>query len=296
MALRAVGRVLLLWAALSWAASAFAADLMLANKTEAHEDGRPEFDVSVSLMSDYVYRGVSLSERRPSGAAAAEARWLGFYASTNVQSVALPTDPAAEVTLTGGYRWVRGGFTLDLNANYFWYPGEMLSDGMPATSYWEYAAGIEQELSGVVRPTTLKGLIAYAPNVSGTGAWGAYAEGGVAIDLPKLGDIAWTFNATAGYWRFGHVSPMLGGFALPSYANWRLGFEFTLLEHFAFDLSYWDTNLSKEDCFVFTGDTAAMPGGIPDPASNPDGLRSRLCGAALVGTFTVKFEEIKFRR
>ena len=31
------------------------------------------------------------------------------------------------------------------------------------------------------------------------------------------------------------------------------------------------------------------PGGVPDPVSNPDGLRSRLCGAAFVATLTAKF-------
>ncbi len=253
-------------------------------------------DFEVSLTSDYVYRGVSLSQRRPSAAASTEARWYGFYAGVNAQSVALPTTPSAEITLTGGYRWERGDFKLDLNANYFWYPGETLPEGTPATSYAEYAVGVEQGLSQLSLPVTLKGLVAYSPNLSGTGAWGAYVESGLEIDLPKLGDVEWTFKANAGYWRFGNVSPALGGFPLPAYTNWRVGLEFDFTDHFTFDLSYWDTNLSKENCFVFTGDTMATPGGMPDPVANPDGLRSRLCGAALVGTATVKFDDIKFRR
>jgi hypothetical protein len=36
--------------------------------------------------------------------------------------------------------------------------------------------------------------------------------------------------------------------------------------------------------------TGATPGGIPNPINNPDGLRSRLCGAALVGTVTWNFD------
>lgn len=242
-------------------------------------------------MSDYLYRGVSLSARKPSAATTVEARWHGFYGSANVQSVALPTNPVAEVTLTGGYKWEGDGFTLNLNANYFWYPGETLSEGTPPTSYWEYAVGVERELTDLPHPVTLKGLIAYAPNVSGTGAWGAYSEAGFEIKLGQLlPDVKWQFNATAGYWRFGNVSSMLGGFALPAYANWRLGLQFDFLDHLTLDVSYWDTSLSKEDCFVFTGDTMATPGGIPNPISNPDGLRSRLCGAALVGTVTWNFD------
>jgi len=286
MALRAVGWALLVCAA---ATPSLGAEPGPANGAAAKADDALLLDVDVSLMSDYIYRGVSLSTRRPSAATAVEARWHDFYVNTNVQSVALPTNPVAEVTLTGGYRWDPGIFTLDVNATYFWYPGETLLEGMPATSYAEYAASIERKFS----PVTVKGLVAYSPNVSGTGAWGAYTEGVVEIELPKFGEVEWQLNASAGYWRLGNVSPMLGGFPLPSYANWHIGLVFTFQDHLTFDLSYWDTSLSKEDCFVFTGDTTATPGGIANAASNPDGLRSRLCGAALVGTLTVKFEDIK---
>lgn len=60
-----------------------------------------------------------------------------------------------------------------------------------------------------------------------------------------------------------------------------------------FDLSYHDTNLTKEDCFVQTGDLAATPGGSVNPSSNPGGLRSGLCGRALVGTLSFEFEASK---
>jgi uncharacterized protein (TIGR02001 family) len=286
MALRAVGWALPAWAALVCGASA--ADLTLLKGADAKGDAAFGAEVDVTLMSDYIYRGVSLSARKPSAAGFVESRWHGFYVGANLQSVELPTSPIAEVTLLGGYRWERPGFTLDLNATYFWYPGETLSEGMVATSYWEYAAGVERYITDEV---TLKGLVAYSPNVSGTGAWGAYAETGVEINLPPLSDdVGWKVMANAGYWRFGNTSSMLGGFPLPAHANWRLGVEFTFEDHLFFDLSYWDTSLTREDCFVFTGDTMATPGGVANPVSNPDGLRSRLCGAALVGTLTMKFQ------
>jgi uncharacterized protein (TIGR02001 family) len=288
MALRACGEALLSCAAFVALSVAAAAD----EAADAPRDLQVEFDVS--LMSDYIYRGVSLSARKPSAATFVEGQWLGFFASTNVQNVTLPTSPAAEVTLTGGYRWETPDYKLELSANYFWYPGETLLDGMPATSYWEYAVGVERYFTGQI---TLKGLIAYSPNVFGTGAWGAYSEAGVEIGLPKLPhDIKWQLNATAGYWRFGNISPMLGGFPLPSYTNWRVGLEFNFNDHLSFDLSYWDTNLSKEDCFVFSGDTMATPGGVVNAISNPEGLRSRLCGATIVGTLSMKFDLSDFKR
>jgi hypothetical protein len=51
------------------------------------------------------------------------------------------------------------------------------------------------------------------------------------------------------------------------------------------DLRYYDTNLSKENCFVFTGDPGTTPGGSVDPVRNPEGLRSRWCSATFVAKF-----------
>jgi hypothetical protein len=69
---------------------------------------------------------------------------------------------------------------------------------------------------------------------------------------------------------------------LPAYANWNAGVTFTY-KLLNFDLRYYDTNLSRENCYVFTGDTNAVAGGVADPLRNPDGLMSRWCGAAFVG-------------
>ena len=48
------------------------------------------------------------------------------------------------------------------------------------------------------------------------------------------------------------------------------------------DLRYYGTNLSKENCFVFTGDPNARPGGRVDLVINPAGLTSNWCGATVV--------------
>ena len=85
-------------------------------------------------------------------------------------------------------------------------------------------------------------------------------------------------SGSLGYSRFGDMEEVLGGFALPSYLNWNAGATFTW-KTLSLDLRYYDTNLSKEDCYVFTGATDAVAGGTIDPLRNPEGLRSRWCGA-----------------
>jgi hypothetical protein len=97
--------------------------------------------------------------------------------------------------------------------------------------------------------------------------------------LPQ--DVGISFTGGAGYSWFGNQSQELGGFPLPAYLNWQVGVTFTR-KIFSLDLRYYDTNLSKENCFVFTGDPNARAGGSVDPVTNPEGLMSRWCSATFV--------------
>ena len=287
MAVRGV-RSPLLWAC--------AAVVALPLRTYAAEptvtNGGLEVEIEGTVASDYIYRGISLSARRPTAALQIDADWRGLYLTTNVQSVNLPTNPAAEITLSGGYRWELAKFNFDLGASYFYYPGEIATDTATKTNYWEYALDVDRELTKRIK---VSAQLAYAPDVSATGAWGAYSEAGITIDLPALDllkNVSWQLMASAGYWRFGNTSPAQGGFPLPAFANWHAGLVFTLKDNVSLDLSYYDTSLSREDCFVFTGDPLASPGGAVNLVNNPDGLRSRLCGAVFVGTLSFKFQPV----
>ena len=153
--------------------------------------------------------------------------------------------------------------------------------GDTGINYWEAIIRGDRSIGEGVR---VAGGYAYSPNVSNTGAWSQYVAAGVGYDLPGRllpQNLGVSFTTAAGYSWFGNQAPQLGGFPLPAYLNWQAGVTFT---HKAFnlDLRYYDTNLSKENCFVFTGDPNARPGGRVDPVTNPDGLVSRWCGATFV--------------
>ena len=170
---------------------------------------------------------------------------------------------------------------LDLGVIYFRYPGENPAAQSKGIDYWETAIRAETKLGESVR---VAGGFAYSPNVSNTGAWSQYVAGGFGYDVPGHllpPDIGVSFTAAAGYSWFGNQSPDLGGFPLPAYLNWQAGVTITRSK-INLDLRYHDTNLSKENCFVFTGDPNARPGGRANPVSNPEGLVSRWCGAAFV--------------
>ncbi len=79
-----------------------------------------------------------------------------------------------------------------------------------------------------------------------------------------------TLTGGAGYFWFGNQKAEFGCFPLPVYLNWNLGVTFGS-GNARFDVRYYDTNLTKENCFVYTGDPHAKPGGTVDPTTNPDG-------------------------
>jgi hypothetical protein len=76
------------------------------------------------------------------------------------------------------------------------------------------------------------------------------------------------------------------------YTNWSLGISFEY-KPFTLSFTYSDTNLTKENCFVFAGDPGGAPGGAIDAVTNPMGLRSNWCGPAFVGTLSWEFSPVK---
>ena len=233
------------------------------------------------LASDYIYRGVTLSDHGPAVGAAFEARLSQLYAGTTVATVNLPTQPVAEFTYAAGIRPKFATIDFDFGVTYFAYPGERLPGETNGINYWETVIRGDRKISEQVH---LAAGYAYSPNVSNTGAWSQYAAAGVGFDVPVQllpQDLAISFTTAAGYSWFGNQRQQLGGFPLPAYLNWQAGVTFTH-KAFNFDLRYYDTNLTKENCFVFTGDPNAQPGGRVNLVTNPDGLVSNWCGATFV--------------
>jgi uncharacterized protein (TIGR02001 family) len=239
-----------------------------------------EFSARAGFASDYIYRGTTLSDHGPAAGAAFEARFGSLYAGTTVATVTLPTQPFAEFTFAGGIRPTIATIDFDFGMTYFAYPGERLP-GDTGINYWEAVIRGDRSIGEGVR---VAGGYAYSPNVSNTGAWSQYVAAGVGYDLPGRllpQNLGVSFTTAAGYSWFGNQAPHLGGFPLPAYLNWQAGVTFTH-KSFNLDLRYYDTNLSKENCFVFTGDPNAQLGGRVDLVTNPAGLVSNWCGATIV--------------
>jgi uncharacterized protein (TIGR02001 family) len=255
-----------------------------------------EMTVDASFQSDYRYRGISLSRLGPSGSSSIELERDGFYVGGLVYTVRLPGNPVAELTGSAGVRRTIAGIDYDLWAEAYYYPAEAPPPGSGATNYWQANLKGSRKFGGF----ELIGQLGFSPTVWNSGAWGTYGSGVLNIDMPTFKlpreDITWKLIGELGYQGFGVTSL---GAQLPDYSHWRLGAMFTR-GNWSLEVNYQDTNLSKESCFVLTGDTSA--GGtfaaVGDTAlrrfvANTEGLQSNLCGRAVVGVLSFEFSPPK---
>src|SRR3954453_7478629 len=93
-----------------------------------------------AIMSDYIFRGVTQSNHKPSVAAYFEPRYnvskdLQFYVGVSGESISFPNRAAAEVDVYGGIRPTFGMFAFDFGLWGYLYPGGQCFGGVgPGTT------------------------------------------------------------------------------------------------------------------------------------------------------------------
>ncbi len=110
-----------------------------------------------------------------------------------------------------------------------------------------------------------------------------------------VGEVGWYISGEAGYYWLGQADAYPGVFAvateLPDYATWNVGIAFTW-KVATLDLRYYDTNLSKGNCNVLTGDPNATARRQRHPL-NPGGFGSKWCGATFIAALEVRLGRIE---
>ena len=124
--------VLSLLAALaaSAASPAFAADMPAKAPKVAPAPPPSPWDIAfgAGIMNDYIFRGITQSNHKPSVAAYFEPRlniapnWQ-LYAGIAGESISFPNRAAAEIDFYGGVRPTFGPLALDFGGWYYYYPG-----------------------------------------------------------------------------------------------------------------------------------------------------------------------------
>ena len=275
------------------ASSALAADIVTKAPKKAPEPTSC-FDVAFGggLQSDYNFRGVSQSDKGPGVYGYVEPRCnitkdIQIYAGVWGWSTKLPTTPTGEFDLYGGVRVTVDKFAFDFGAMYYWYPNEtqVFIDGLGNltntvtatpftvrdTDFWEVYGKVTYTATDWL---SINPYVYYSPDYLRTGANATYAGGIVKVTLPSAwfpSDWgAYVSGEAAHYW-IGTFTAFGAPFDLPDYTTWNVGIGATY-KVFTVDVRYYDTDLTKENCQLLTGD----PSGF---ASNS----SKWCSATVIG-------------
>jgi uncharacterized protein (TIGR02001 family) len=247
---------------------------------------------SADLMSDSIARGITQTAHRPGVTGTVDLQKSWFYVTTEISNVKPPTSPAAEVAVGGGIRPEIAGHEddveIDIGVLRYSYPGATPLDATGSGGYTEAEASIIYKYN---KYFTLGAEVAYSPDVSNTGARSWHSAGHVKFDFSPYNWLP-QFDSYYLWGKLGRVqsstvSSALGGYQLPSYTHWILG---AGLKHKAFTLevNYTNTTLSRENCYIITGDPAASAGGMMTDA-NPLGLRSNWCSQAVHAKLSFEF-------
>ena len=126
-----------------------------AEEAEAEEPTKPfTFELSLAGVSDYRFRGISLSDKDPAFQPSfTVSHQSGFYASVWGSNVAENDGDDIEVDLIGGFATTVNDFDLDVNATYYVYPGAK------ELNYVEFIGTV----SHAVGPATVGATFAFTP-------------------------------------------------------------------------------------------------------------------------------------
>ncbi len=187
---------------------------------EGKTGGPFDFEVTITGLSDYRYRGVSLSNGKPAlqGELSVE-HVSGFYGSVWASNVADNGGHSVELDGTLGYSHNFGGLSAQAGVTGYFYPG---TSGL---NYYELQGGLTTHAG----KAELNASVGYAPHQSAlAGQQNIYGTAG--FELP-FKDTPLTFN--------GSIGVEDGAFA-DKKIDWLLGASYTV-KGFDVGLSYVDT-------------------------------------------------------
>jgi uncharacterized protein (TIGR02001 family) len=271
-----------------------------------------------AIMSDYIFRGVTQSNHKPSVAAYFEPRYninkdLQLYLGVAGESISFANRAAAEIDVYGGIRPTFGAFAFDIGVWGYLYPGGSCVDGTTLTggipgggvcpvstntiflangnvmkkdvSFFE----VYGKVNYTINDSWQFGLNEYyTPSFLNSGAWGDYASitGKYTAPSTTFGSSGVGMYVSGEFGRqfLGTTDAFYGVPAFPrgvkyaDYNTWNIGIGFTY-KVFTLDLRYSDTDLSRGNCNAFT--SAFNASGTRDITPiNPGGAGTNWCGAA----------------
>ncbi len=207
------------------------ATVVIAGPAFAADDNIPgDFSTTVGFVSEYSYRGMAHSNEHP--AVQASIDWShdsGFYAGVWGSNVDFE-DATVETDFYAGYSGEAEGFTYDIGALYYAYPG---ADSDLDYNYYEMALALGYDFDVFA----LSAAVNYSPEFFADSGDATYLAGFVDVPLPFL-PLDTSLNASVGHqWIEDNAA-----FGVDDYMDWGIGLT-SNIEGFDVGIRYIDSNL-----------------------------------------------------
>jgi uncharacterized protein (TIGR02001 family) len=206
------------------------------------EDRKFGYSITLTGVSDYLFRGVSLTDNKPAFQPFIEFTYgigyLNFWGSNVDNGVGDPF----EMDITAGIRPVTGPVSWDIGVLYYTNPAN--KNGWSATDYVEFKVGAS---ISPIKNLTL-GVTGYVTPDQANYVQTETVEGSASYELPQFAIFTPTLSGGIGY----TTSPDADTFGngRDSYTYWNVGVKLTVDKYFM-DFRYWDTDLSHANMAGF---------------------------------------------
>ena len=271
--------------------SANAADLASGKKAPAAPVVVSPWDYTVGagVTSNYLFRGISQSDNKPSVNANAEIRYTfsdmftGYVgiAGSSIKLTNQAQSPGLEFDAMGGVRATIGNFGLDVGVIGYIYPSFTTAGNNVFPTNPSFYEGYAKATYAVNDAITVGANAFFTPSFLDTGAAGQYISATAAWKLPNdfalSGELGRQFLGKSDLTHGSGVK-----FDYPDYTYWNVGASYSY-KIATLDLRYHDTDLSKSKCASITNTT------------NGSTTNSKYCNAAFVATlsFSLQAKDVK---
>jgi uncharacterized protein (TIGR02001 family) len=212
---------------------------------DGDEDAASGFSGTVTLTSDYRFRGVSQSDTGAALQASLDyAHESGLYFSVWGSTIDFSPfgdpDSRIEIDLTAGYDIALSDqTTVGTKFVYYWYADADIAPGDPEYNYYEIFGSISHNFG----KATLSAEVAWTDDYSGELGSATAITGGLEVPLYKE---LWIFDGgVVGSFHAGHQS--FDDELEEDYGYWDLGVKASI-DRFDLDVRYTDAGLDKFDC------------------------------------------------
>jgi uncharacterized protein (TIGR02001 family) len=308
-------------------ASSFAALTLSVSAAFAADPPKWDLAVGAGVVSDYLFRGVTQSNHKPSFSAYLEPRYninpnLQLYAGLGYETIRFANDANSEIDFYGGIRPTIGKLALDVGLWYYYYPGgHCYNSSVPGclaslplngnvikkdVSFWEVYFKPTYNFTDSL---SVGATLFYTPSFLNSGAPGTYLSAVAKYLFPAMkngvqfytsGELGYQwlgtsdsfYGCTVGAPGVGCLANSPGGINYKDYVTWNIGLGWTW-KVFTVDLRYTDTNLSKGDCNAFTSDHTAT--GVSNQTAINTGPGSNWCGSRFTAKLAVDITTSTFK-